>query len=880
MKSRMTKFLPLILALLMILQVLPVSALAEDLPEEMLTEETSVEALTETAVDVPELEAPNEATETVPNNVQGDVIVSEDTNTKTEADIPDDPDEAAEIIPDEGITADDPAPLGSDDPADTEQEPVSFEELTEDISSDPEDAPVEPAEPEMTEDDDPVTPSDEELPDAIAVDDEDETDYEAIEAEYDMEFDDIYESFPEMSLEDEVAILYDGSWIKYAIYNENHAYVRIKRPTEIYGDSDLADEDMICLIDDRNVLLLAFEHCQRWNTVSVHVWFMTPDMETIDGYILEKDLMNETYPDEQAFALAQTATHSDMRIGNLTLPVFVADATRPETDDEMAADDTLIPDDEPDPTDDTENEPVPENPVEEVLSDATEQDSDPEDNAPDLIEEENPEEEPEEETEEVDTPVLKGTVLQMSRAASGLSDGQAVTVYRGDDLQRYVRSSDGSATTATYRHYVTLTVNGTQKNIDALCLNAKRSSSTSGFSGTLVKGRDYNPNGTTMTAAQKAKADGMFWILLETNYSDPFDTAIAQWAVWKYGGGDDYDSNVSKVSNLAAGKGFQYDTATMRAMMNALIDGAKDFVANGGVPTTTISASASAVSRTSTGHNLVTVSLNSNGTKCRIAKSQLPQSTVTGYQSDDSTYYYFNPTASFTIDFTADALNFDIDAWTRYDQYEYWVGDVSSSSRQDMGFIVYTGDVGATTSLSVKALKPYGNIRVLKLDANTGNALPGVSFELLNSAFQQVATGTTDQNGILLFSHLEPGTYYVHETAAPVGYRADDALYAAEIVENDQTVEITVNNQPIQFRVEIIKTDSLTHQPLPGAVFTVVRKSGLPGDGIDVIVAVLVTGDDGKAVSDLLTWGEYEITETTVPDGYIDEGYTATAKMN
>ena len=168
----------------------------------------------------------------------------------------------------------------------------------------------------------------------------------------------------------------------------------------------------------------------------------------------------------------------------------------------------------------------------------------------------------------------------------------------------------------------------------------------------------------------------------------------------------------------------------------------------------------------------------------------------------------------------------------------------------------------------------------LKLDASSGNARPGVSFELLNAAFQQLATGTTDQSGILQFSHLEPGTYYVHEIAAPAGYRADDALYSAEVIENDQTVEITVNNQPIQFRVEIIKTDSLTNRPLPGAVFTVVRKSGLPGDSIDVIVAVLVTGDDGKAVSDLLSWGEYEITETTVPDGYLDEGYTATARMN
>lgn len=862
MKSRMTKFLPLILAFLMILQVLPVSAVAGEFTEEITVKETSAETSIDRPGDVPIPEIPDEKAEAVPDNVSNDVITSEETELETEID-PDQTDQE-KIIPDEEIMPEDPMPLESENLEPTNTEPGSSDPLTDDTSTDTEGAPFESEEPEGTEEDeqDTLLSDDyhsEELSDAVAVDDDPEAiDYEAIESEHDMEFDDIYESWPDVTPEEEVDLVYDGSWIKYAIYYEDHAYVRIKHPTEIYSDSGLADEDMHFLIDDHDVLLLALEHCQRWNTVSVHVWFMTPDMVITDGYIFEKDLINETYPDEEALSMSQTAVHSDMKVGSLTLPVFLAEVKLPEDADESI------------PTDDPEGTP------EDEPSEINEPEPSLESNEPEMI----TEADPEEEIEENDAPVLRGTVLKMSRSASGLSNGQDVTVYRGDDLQRYIRSSDGSATTATYRHYVTLNVNGTPKNFDALCLNAKRSSSTSGFTGTLIKGKDYNPNGTTMTDAQKAKADGMFWILLETNYSDPFDTAIAQWAVWKYGGGDDYDSNVSKVSNLAAGRGFQYDTATMRTMMNALIDGAKDFVANGGVPTTSITASASAVSRTATGHSQVTVSLNSNGTQCRIAKSQLPQSTVTGYQSDDSSYYYFNPTASFTIDFTADQLSFDVDAWTRYDQYEYWVSDVSSSSRQDMGFIVYTGNVGATASLSVKALKPYGNIRVLKLDASSGNALPGVSFELLNAAFQQLATGTTDQSGILQFSHLEPGTYYVHEIAAPAGYRADDALYSAEVIENDQTVEITVNNQPIQFRVKIIKTDSLTNRPLPGAVFTVVRKSGLPGDSIDVIVAVLVTGDDGKAVSDLLSWGEYEITETTVPDGYLDEGYTATARMN
>ena len=36
----------------------------------------------------------------------------------------------------------------------------------------------------------------------------------------------------------------------------------------------------------------------------------------------------------------------------------------------------------------------------------------------------------------------------------------------------------------------------------------------------------------------------------------------------------------------------------------------------------------------------------------------------------------------------------------------------------------------------------------------------------------------------------------------------------------------------------------------------------------------------GIAETGLLPWGEYEITETGVPDGYIDSGFTATVWIN
>ena len=57
------------------------------------------------------------------------------------------------------------------------------------------------------------------------------------------------------------------------------------------------------------------------------------------------------------------------------------------------------------------------------------------------------------------------------------------------------------------------------------------------------------------------------------------------------------------------------------------------------------------------------------------------------------------------------------------------------------------------------------------------------------------------------------------------------------------------------------------------------RISGLPshnGEGDGEVVAVITTDENGIAQTPLLTWGEYEIVETVVPDDYLDDGYSTT----
>ena len=79
-----------------------------------------------------------------------------------------------------------------------------------------------------------------------------------------------------------------------------------------------------------------------------------------------------------------------------------------------------------------------------------------------------------------------------------------------------------------------------------------------------------------------------------------------------------------------------------------------------------------------------------------------------------------------------------------------------------------------------------------------------------------------------------------------------------------------------------MKTDTVTGQPLAGAVFTITRLSG--PDSYDVtnigkVVAVITTDENGIAETSWLVWGEYQVTETGVPEGYVDSGFTTIVKI-
>ena len=179
-----------------------------------------------------------------------------------------------------------------------------------------------------------------------------------------------------------------------------------------------------------------------------------------------------------------------------------------------------------------------------------------------------------------------------------------------------------------------------------------------------------------------------------------------------------------------------------------------------------------------------------------------------------------------------------------------------------------------------------GRIRILKQDALDQHVIAGVRFDIYSvdeagNAADCVAQMTTNEQGIAESPDLFPADYIVMEHAAPTGY--EETLWSEKItVGMDEIVSRTVTNRPIQGILRIVKTDSETAKGLPGAQFTVTRISGLPshnGEGDGEVVAVITTDENGIAQTPWLTWGEYEVTETVVPDDYLDGGYSVIVRI-
>lgn len=157
--------------------------------------------------------------------------------------------------------------------------------------------------------------------------------------------------------------------------------------------------------------------------------------------------------------------------------------------------------------------------------------------------------------------------------------------------------------------------------------------------------------------------------------------------------------------------------------------------------------------------------------------------------------------------------------------------------------------------------KPFGNLLIKKLNAETQNPLSGAMFKVTTADGTLVGDRyTTGADGTVLVSGLDPNqTYIVTETRAPAGFEISESAKTIT-VKPGETVELVFEDKRIE-NFTIRKTDT-SGNPMAGVTFKVSKLSGEE-------IATVTTGADGLAVLTDIEPGSYKVEEIKVPEGVL-----------
>ena len=103
------------------------------------------------------------------------------------------------------------------------------------------------------------------------------------------------------------------------------------------------------------------------------------------------------------------------------------------------------------------------------------------------------------------------------------------------------------------------------------------------------------------------------------------------------------------------------------------------------------------------------------------------------------------------------------------------------------------GNVTGDNTVTDRKIK--GSIKVIKTDEETGEKLAGAVFGLFSSDGKtKLAEGTTGEDGYVIFTDMEYGSYIIKELDAPVGFLMKKTEFEVNVEKDGETVELTVSN--------------------------------------------------------------------------------------
>ena len=227
--------------------------------------------------------------------------------------------------------------------------------------------------------------------------------------------------------------------------------------------------------------------------------------------------------------------------------------------------------------------------------------------------------------------------------------------------------------------------------------------------------------------------------------------------------------------------------------------------------------------------------------------------------------------------------------------------------------IEFTLSAGVTIELNAYN-SPKGTITLTKYGSDSAPLLGGKGMETLagatfklykdESCMQEVegSLRTTNAQGVAVWESVEPGIYWIKETADgekamnELGYKISDEVKKVEIMAGGLVKEIVGSgamSEKVSFinssnagRIRILKTDALGVVKLAGAVFEIYAQDSSQPDGwgTEPVQTLTITDDMKGVVSDFLPAAEsgtpYKIVEVKAPDGYtLDSGLSETEQI-
>ena len=151
------------------------------------------------------------------------------------------------------------------------------------------------------------------------------------------------------------------------------------------------------------------------------------------------------------------------------------------------------------------------------------------------------------------------------------------------------------------------------------------------------------------------------------------------------------------------------------------------------------------------------------------------------------------------------------------------------------------------------------NVKIRKVDSDTGNPLSGAVLNIVNSDNRVVDTITTTDDYVSIdTSKLSEGTYKVVEVSAPDGYFINSKEKEFTIDKNNTSVTVDFKDEKNEVLIE--KKD-LDNKFVSGARLRLVRVSD------NQIIDEWTSNDSAHSIKGLVK-GEYKVIEVEAPNGY------------